>query len=171
MFLEEDEDENFTNADIWSQLTYRWLNPIFRKGRVQKLELGHIPDVPHSKTAENASSILEESLRKQKLEEGSLTKAIASSVWKSLALNAVFSDIGITKPKIDHGTLVLRELEFKIGDFYLYIHGVWLLPVQVILALVILCINLGFLPSISTLAVTILVMVMKRWKNSGVRKV
>ncbi|KAL1333774.1 ABC transporter C family member 7-like [Arachis ipaensis] len=91
---DDDEDgENFTTVGIWSQLTFRWLNPIFRKGRVQKLELAHIPDVPHSETAENASSLLEESLGKQKLEGDSLTKAITSSVWKSLALNAVFAGI------------------------------------------------------------------------------
>ena len=47
----------------------------------------------------------------------------------------------------------------RIGDFCWYIHGVWLLPVQVILALLILHINLGFLPSIAALVVTILVMV------------
>ncbi|XLR07681.1 hypothetical protein S83_035619 [Arachis hypogaea] len=47
----------------------------------------------------------------------------------------------------------------RIGDFCWYIHGVWLIPVQVSLGLVILYINLGFLPSISALAVTILVMV------------
>ncbi|XP_057748917.1 putative ABC transporter C family member 15 isoform X1 [Arachis stenosperma] len=235
---DDDEDgENFTNAGIWSQLTFRWLNPIFRKGRVQKLELSHIPDVPHSETAENASSLLEESLRKQKLEGGSLTKAITNSVWKSLALNAVFAGVntiasymgpllityfvnflvddnsnssiqcglilafifflsktleslsqrqwyfgaqrigirvraalmtliyskslmikcaGPTHGKIIN--LVNVDVE-RIGDFCWYIHGVWLLPVQVILALVILYINLGFLPSISALAVTILVMV------------
>ncbi|RYR31821.1 hypothetical protein Ahy_B01g056746 [Arachis hypogaea] len=47
----------------------------------------------------------------------------------------------------------------RIGDFCLNIHGVWLLPVQIILGLVILYINLGFLPSISALAVIILVIV------------
>lgn len=47
----------------------------------------------------------------------------------------------------------------RIGDFCWYIHGVWLLPVQVILALVILYINLGCAPSIAALTVTILVMV------------
>lgn len=86
-----EDEEAFTNASMWSQLTFQWLNPIFSKGRVQKLELGHIPSVPHSETAENASSMLEESLRKQKLEGGSLTKAITHSIWKSLVSNAVFA--------------------------------------------------------------------------------
>ncbi|XP_020978056.1 ABC transporter C family member 6-like [Arachis ipaensis] len=87
---DDDDGENFTTAGIWSQLTFRWLNPIFRKGRVQKLELAHIPEVPHSETAENASSLLEESLGKQKLEGNSLTKAITSSVWKSLTFKCSF---------------------------------------------------------------------------------
>ncbi|XLR07617.1 hypothetical protein HN51_062541, partial [Arachis hypogaea] len=243
---DDDEDgENFTTAGIWSQLTFRWLNPIFRKGRVQKLELAHIPDVPHSETAENASSLLEESLGKQKLEGASLAKAITSSVWKSLALNAVFAGVNTiasymgpllityfvnflvddnSNSSMDDNSnssiqcgLILAFIFFlsktleslsqrqwyfgaqrigirvraalmtliyskslmikcagpthgkiinlvnvdveRIGDFCWYIHGVWLLPVQVILGLVILYINLGFLPSISALAVTILVMV------------
>lgn len=47
----------------------------------------------------------------------------------------------------------------RIGDFCWFIHGVWLLPVQVILALVILYRNLGFTPSLAAFAVTVLVMV------------
>ncbi|XLS78398.1 hypothetical protein HN51_062623 [Arachis hypogaea] len=215
---DDDEDgENFTTVGIWSQLTFRWLNPIFRKGRVQKLELAHIPDVPHSETAENASSLLEESLGKQKLEGDSLTKAITSSVWKSLALNAVFAGVNTIASYIIQCDLILAFIFFlsktleslsqrgryfgaqrigiqvraalmtliyskslmikcagpthgkiinlvnvvveRIEDFCWYIHGVWLLPVQVSLGLVILYINLGFLPSISALVVTILVMV------------
>ena len=89
----EGDEEAFTNASMWGQLTFQWLNPIFSKGRIQKLELAQIPAVPHSETAENVSSVLEESLRKQKLEGGSLTKAITHSIWKSLALNAVFAGI------------------------------------------------------------------------------
>ena len=91
--MEEEDEEAFTNASMWSKLAFRWLNPIFKAGRIKKLELGHIPPVPPSETAENASSVLEESLRKQKLEGGSLTKAIAYSIWKSLALNAVLAGI------------------------------------------------------------------------------
>ncbi|CAL0324898.1 unnamed protein product [Lupinus luteus] len=235
--MEAEDEEPFTNANMWSQLTFQWLNPIFNKGRTQKLEHGHLPSVPHSETAENASSILEESLRKQKLEGGSLTKAITHSIWKSLALNAIFAGVNtiasymgpllITNfvnflsgnngnSSIQYG-LVLAFIFFlsktveslsqrqwyfgaqrigirlraaliavvyrksllmkcagpthgkvinlinvdveRIGDFCWYIHGIWLLPVQVILALVILYINLGYTPSIAALVVTILVMV------------
>ncbi|KOM42020.1 hypothetical protein LR48_Vigan04g221800 [Vigna angularis] len=91
--MEEHDEEAFTNASEWNQLIFRWLNPIFKTGRVKKLELPHIPPVPCSESAESASSMLEGSLRKQKLGEGSLAKAIADSVWKSLALNAVLAGI------------------------------------------------------------------------------
>ncbi|TKY59858.1 ABC transporter C family member 3 [Spatholobus suberectus] len=47
----------------------------------------------------------------------------------------------------------------RIGDFCWYIHGIWLLPVQVILAWVILYINLVYSPSVAAFAVTILFMV------------
>lgn len=47
----------------------------------------------------------------------------------------------------------------KIGEFFWHIHGIWLLPVQVLLALIILYINLGFAPSMAALISTILVMV------------
>lgn len=46
-----------------------------------------------------------------------------------------------------------------IGDFCWYIHEVWLLPVQVIFALMILYKNLGIAPSLAALFSTILVMV------------
>ncbi|OIW00626.1 hypothetical protein TanjilG_09107 [Lupinus angustifolius] len=235
--MEAEDEDAFTNANMWSQLTFQWLNPIFNKGRIQKLEHGHIPSVPHSETAENASSLLEESLRKQKLEGGSLTKAITHSIWKSLALNAIFAGVNTIASYMGpllitnfvnflsgndgnssiqyrlilafifflsktveslsqrqwyfgaqrigirvraalmalvysksllmkcagptHGkviNLINVDVE-RIGDFCWYIHGVWLLPVQVILALVILYINLGYIPSIAALVVTILVMV------------
>ncbi|KAJ8569684.1 hypothetical protein K7X08_006261 [Anisodus acutangulus] len=47
----------------------------------------------------------------------------------------------------------------RIGDFCWYIHGVWLLPVQVIFALLILYRNLGAAPSAAALLSTIFVMV------------
>lgn len=47
----------------------------------------------------------------------------------------------------------------RIGDFFWFIHGIWLLPVQVILALVILYRNLGAAPSMAALFTTIFVMV------------
>lgn len=91
--VEEHDEEDFTNASVWNKLIFRWLNPVFRTGRVKKLELSHIPPLPCSESAENASSMLEGSLRKQKLGEGSLAKALADSIWKSLALNAVLAGI------------------------------------------------------------------------------
>ncbi|XP_075660090.1 putative ABC transporter C family member 15 [Castanea sativa] len=231
------EDGAFTNAGIWSQLTFQWLNPIFRRGRVQKLELPHIPSIPQSETAENASLLLEESLRKQKFEASLLPKAIAYAIWKSLVMNAAFAGINTiasyTGPLLitnfvnfllvkednssTHYGLILAFIFFfaktvesltqrqwyfgaqrigiqlkaalmvliykkslftkyvvlsngkiinlinvdaeRIGDFCWYIHGVWLLPVQVILALIILYRNLGAAPSIAALFATVLVMV------------
>lgn len=43
----------------------------------------------------------------------------------------------------------------KVGDFFSHIHGVWMLPLQVILALVILYINLGAGPCIAALSSTL----------------
>ncbi|XP_062157642.1 putative ABC transporter C family member 15 [Alnus glutinosa] len=224
----------FTNAGIWSQVTFQWLNPIFKIGRIQKLELPHIPSVPQSETAEDASLLLEESLRKQKFEDSSLPKAIAYAIWKSLLTNAAFAGVNtiasymgpllisnfvnflsgndssilnglniafflffaktvesVTQRQWYFGAqrisiqvraalMVLiykKSLSIKygglsngkainlinvdaerIGDFCWYIHGVWLLPVQVILALIILYKNLGAAPSIAALFATILVM-------------
>ncbi|KAL5760091.1 hypothetical protein ACOSQ2_018929 [Xanthoceras sorbifolium] len=227
----------FSNAGVWSKLTFRWLNPLFTKGRAQKLELPHIPSIPQSETAETASLLLEESLRKQKMVTLSLPQGIANAIWKSLAINAVFAGINTiasyTGPfliknfvnflmeKQDdsgyHYGLVLASIFFfsktvesltqrqwyfgaqrigiqvrsaltvliykkslsikfarpsngtiinminvdveRIGDFCWYIHGIWLLPIQVFLALVILYRNLGAAPSIAALFATILVMV------------
>ncbi|XP_073129929.1 putative ABC transporter C family member 15 [Henckelia pumila] len=47
----------------------------------------------------------------------------------------------------------------RIGDFCWYFHGIWLLPVQVMFALVILYRSLGALPSVAALLTTIFVMV------------
>lgn len=47
----------------------------------------------------------------------------------------------------------------RVGDCCWYIHGVWLLPLQVFLALLILYRNLGAAPSIAALLTTVLVMV------------
>ncbi|KAK2384078.1 ABC transporter C family member [Trifolium repens] len=235
--LGDESEEAFVKASLWSKLTFRWLNPIFEMGRIQKLEHVHVPSVPQSETAASASSMLEESIRKQKLQGGSLTKAIVHSVWKSLALNAVLAGVNTIASYIGpllisnfvnfllsnddnsnikygmilafifflsktveslsqrqwyfgaqrigiqvraalmalvysksltikcggptHGkiiNLINVDVE-RIGDFCWYVHGVWLLPVQIILALAILYINLGYTPSIAALVVTILVMV------------
>lgn len=47
----------------------------------------------------------------------------------------------------------------KIGEFFWHIHGIWLLPVQVVLALIILYMNLGFAPSMAALVSTVLVII------------
>ncbi|KHG27828.1 ABC transporter C family member 3 [Gossypium arboreum] len=234
---ENDDDSSFNNASIWSQLTFQWLNPLFEKGRIEKLELHHVPSVPESETADNASLLLEESIRKQKTKSTSLPKAITGTVWKSLAINAVFAGlntiasyigpflisnfVNFLTQKDDSSSyqygLVLAFIFFfsktvesltqrlwyfgahrigirvraaltvliykkslstkfvgpsngkvinlinvdaeRIGDFCWYIHGVWLLPIQVFLALVILYWNLGAAPSVAAVFATILVMV------------
>lgn len=107
--LEEEDEEAFTNASIWSKLTFLWLNRVFKRGRIQKLELHHVPSVPHSETAENACSMLEESLGTQKPEAVSLTKAIFHSIWKSLVFNAVFAG------------KVLLHLPFQLEYFISYL--------------------------------------------------
>ena len=86
-----DEDGAFSNAGIWSKVTFQWLNPLFKMGRTQKIELPHIPSVSESEKAENAFMLLEESLRKQKFEDLFLAKAIIRAIWKSLAINAIFA--------------------------------------------------------------------------------
>ncbi|XP_065873323.1 putative ABC transporter C family member 15 [Euphorbia lathyris] len=225
------------NAGIWSQITFQWLNPLFSRGRRQKLELSHIPEVPQSETAKHASSLLEESLGKGKTETSNLPMAIFYSVRKSLIINGIFAGINtlasymgpllITRfvsflsEKHDDSShlygLILASIFFfsktiesltqrqwyfgaqrigirvraalivmiykkslsvkyagpssgkivnminvdveRIGDFCWNIHGVWLLPLQVFLALIILYINLGAAPSLAALSSTILVMV------------
>ncbi|KAL6983833.1 hypothetical protein U1Q18_017207 [Sarracenia purpurea var. burkii] len=242
--LLEEEEENvpkhadaFSNAGIWSQLTFMWLNPLFEKGRIQKLEFSHIPSIPPFETAFVASSLLEESLRKQKTESFSLPRGIVHALWNPLARNAVYAGVNtiasymgpflitnfvnILSAKngysINHHGLILAFIFFfaktveslsqrqwyfgaqrigirvraalmvliynksltmkyggmsngkvinfitvdveRIGDFFWYIHGVWLLPFQVLLALIILYKNLGAAPSVAALLATVLVMV------------
>lgn len=227
----------FSSAGIWSKVTFMWLNPLFEIGRIQKLELPHIPSVPSSETASVASSLIEESLRKQKTETPSLPRAVLLALWRPLAINGVISGVNtiasymgpllITNfvnfltTKNDnsshyHGLILalifflaktveslsqrqwyfgahcmgirvraaLMVLAYKksllikyggtsngkvinlitvdverIGDFFWYIHGVWLLPFQIILALIILYRNLGLVPSFAALLATISVMV------------
>lgn len=227
----------YRNAGIWSKLTFRWLNPLFSRGRMEKLELSHVPSVPASETARYASSLLEDSFGKNKNETSNLPKAIAYAVWKSLTVNGVFAGVNtiasymgpllitnfvnfLSENHDDSGylnglvlafifffsktveSLTQRQWYFgaqrigvrvraalsvlvykkslsvkfagssngkiinminvdveRIGDFCWNIHGVWLLPFQVFLALVILYRNLGAAPSIAALSSTILVMV------------
>ncbi|KAJ4960029.1 hypothetical protein NE237_019939 [Protea cynaroides] len=228
--------DTFSNAGIFSRLTFRWLNPLFRKGRTQKLEPHHIPAVLESETAEKSYSLLQDWLGKRKADTSSLHASIAYAFWRPLLINALFAGVNtmasymgpflITNfvnylsQKSDDSShwyglclalifffaktvesLSQRQWYFganrigiqvraavtvliyrksllikyvgpsngkiinlinvdaeRIGDFFWYIHGVWLLPVQVLLALVILYRNLGGVPSIAALLTTILVM-------------
>ncbi|PKI77038.1 hypothetical protein CRG98_002541 [Punica granatum] len=229
---------DFDSAGVWSRLTFQWLNPLFKTGRVQKLELAHIPWVPRSESAEFASTLLEASLRKQKTGPSSLSKAILLAVWRSMTVNGVIAGINTVASfmgpflithfvkflsakressdylyglvlalvlfsaknvesltqrqwyfgaqrigvRVRAGLMVLiykKSLSIKhslglsggknvnlinvdverIGDFCWYIHGIWLLPVQVFLALAILHRNLGPAPAIAALSSTVLVMV------------
>lgn len=92
--LENDVGRNadpYSGAGILSQLTFRWQNPLFEKGNHEKLQKEDIPDMPQSETAEEASSLLEESLRKQKGNITSLPKAILNAIRGPLVTNAVFA--------------------------------------------------------------------------------
>ncbi|KAF9600270.1 hypothetical protein IFM89_005856, partial [Coptis chinensis] len=239
LFRKDHEEDGgaFSGAGIWSRLTFSWLNPLFELGRGRKLEIRHIPPLSESDTAESSFSSLQQSLWKQKTEAFSLPKAILTTVWRPLAINAVFAGINtlasymgpflITnfvnflsgkQDDLSHSYgLVLAFLFFffktleslsqrqwyfgahrigirvraalmvsiytktlkmknygsstgkivnlvnvdveRIGDFCWYIHGIWLLPVQVFLALAILYRNLGWAPSLAALFATMLVMV------------
>ncbi|CAN4123940.1 unnamed protein product [Withania somnifera] len=230
-------DDEFSNAGIWSQITFMWLNPLFKKGHEEKLRVEHIPSIPHSDSSNEASSLLEDALREKKDSTLSLPDAILRLIWRPLAYNAVFagvntiasytgpllitSFVNFLSQKKDESNwqegmilafifffaktieslsqrqwyfgahrigvrvraalmalIYKRTLSIKygrtrdgkitnfinvdverIGDFCWYIHGVWLLPVQVIFALLILYMNLGAVPSVAALLSTIFVMV------------
>ncbi|GAU22950.1 hypothetical protein TSUD_326790 [Trifolium subterraneum] len=233
--LGEEHEDAFTKASIWSILTFMWLNPVFKTGQVRKLEHVDVPSIPHSETSVIASSMLEESIGKQKLRGGSLIKAIILPIWKSLAFNACLAGVNTIASYVgplliskfvknllsnnvsstnQYGlilasTLFLskmvesvtqRQWSFgaqrigirvraglmahvyskclmvkcggpgnitnminvdveRVGDFFNHIHGLWVIPLQTILALAILCINLGWIPSLAAFSVTTLVMV------------
>ncbi|KAG0501017.1 hypothetical protein HPP92_001089 [Vanilla planifolia] len=238
--LSSDEDnelrQSFSDAGFWSRLTFRWLNPVFDKGRMERLELYHVPQVPLSETAQVSHSTLHQLLCSEKPEVLSLTGAITKAVLRPLAMNALLAGIStvisylgpflvsnfvefLSEKDANRATgrgyllafifffakmvesLSQRQWYFgarrigvrvraalmvslynkalttkysrvssgkminfldvdmeRIGDFFWYIHGIWLLPVQVTLALVILYRNLGFPASASALFATILIM-------------
>ncbi|PIN02121.1 Multidrug resistance-associated protein/mitoxantrone resistance protein, ABC superfamily [Handroanthus impetiginosus] len=227
----------FSRAGIWSQLTFRWLNPLFEEGHHKKLQPEDVPPIPLSETADEASSLLEESLWKKKTQVISLPSAILNAISTPLAINAIFAGVNTTasyigpllitsfvnflstkgdNTKWHHGMILalifftaktveslaqrqwyfgarrigirvraaLMALVYKkslsvkyggmssgkvvnyinvdverIGDFCWYFHGIWLLLVQVIFALVILYKNLGAAPSLAALFTTIFVMI------------
>ncbi|PKA62322.1 ABC transporter C family member 3 [Apostasia shenzhenica] len=240
--LVEDEDDScssriFSDAGIWSRLIFKWLNPLFEKGRKQRLKLHHVPRLPFSETAEAAQSILQQCFRRQKPECMTLTRAVVNAAWRPLAINAALAGINTlasylgpflitnlveflsredTERNHGHGymlafifffaktveslsqrhwyfgarqigirvraalmvSLYTKTLAVKysrtscgkiinfldvdverIGDFFWYIHGIWLLPVQVTLALIILSRSLGAQASVAALLATIMIMV------------
>lgn len=83
--------DRLSSSGWWSQLTFQWLNQVFEKGYKVRLELKHLPSVPHSETAEQSYVSLQETLHKQKPEPMSLEKAIIGAVWTPLVINAVFA--------------------------------------------------------------------------------
>ncbi|KAK4716023.1 hypothetical protein R3W88_014361 [Solanum pinnatisectum] len=229
-FLQKDEvnthDDTFSSASIWSLIRFRWLNPLFKKGHEEKLRVEHIPSIPHTETSNEASSLLEDALRKKNTSTFFIPHALLHMIWTSLAYNAVFAGVNTIASYI--GPLLItsfvkflsekkyesnwqegmilslsqrqwyfgahrigvrvraalmaliykRTLSMKYGstkdgkivnfinvdverhgDFCWHIHGVWLLPVQVTFALLILYRNLGAAPSVAALFLTIFMMV------------
>ncbi|KAL3501061.1 hypothetical protein ACH5RR_035510 [Cinchona calisaya] len=229
-------EDAYSTAGIWSKLIFMWLNPLFKRGHLEKLQVQHVPAIPQSETAAEAFSLLEESLRNQKTQKASFANAILHTIGRSLALNAAFAGANTVASYIGpllitsfvnflsekdyvqnwHQGLILAFIFFlaktvesmsqrqwyfgahrvgirlrsalmvliykkslsikyggmstskiinfinvdveRIGDFCWYIHGIWLLPVQVLLALIILYRNLGAAPSFAALFTTIVVM-------------
>ncbi|KAI4382506.1 hypothetical protein MLD38_008463 [Melastoma candidum] len=236
--IRRDEVYRYDDAGFWSRLVFQWLNPLFRRGKKERLKLAHIPDIPRSESAELASNLLEESIRKHKTTPYLLPHAIGSAIWKSLAANGMCAGINtlasylgplLIRNFVDllssnhdgdltyrHG-LILAFIFFvsktveslsqrhwyfgtqqigvrlragltlliykkclssrstslsngntvnlinvdveRVGDFCFYMHGIWLLPVHMFLALVVLQRNLGTFPAMATLFSTIVVMV------------
>ncbi|KAH6807283.1 multidrug resistance-associated protein 3 [Perilla frutescens var. frutescens] len=230
-------DDLFSSAGIWSHLTFRWLNPLFAKGRREKLQTEDIPSIPRSETADEASCLLEGCLRKQKTNIPSLPNAMLHAIRTPLAINAVFAGVNTVASYIGpllitsfvnflstndenlkwhHGVILalifftaktveslsqrqwyfgarrigirvragLMALIYKkslaikyggtssgkiinyvnvdaerIAEFCWYFHGIWLLPIQVTFALVILYMNLGAAPSLAAFLTTIFVMI------------
>ncbi|KAK1578466.1 hypothetical protein Q3G72_030482 [Acer saccharum] len=117
-----DSGYSFSNAGVWSKLTFGWLNPLFAKGRVEKLGLNDIPSIPHSETAENASLLLEESVQKQNMVTLSLKQVVAYSIWRPLAINAVFAEFireeDQKKPIPDHASMSSDiSVDIEVGDY------------------------------------------------------
>ncbi|GER47317.1 ABC transporter C family member 3 [Striga asiatica] len=91
--ISEQDTNPFSSAGIWSHLTFSWLNPLFEKGRNEKLQVENVPQIPRSEAADEASLLLEESLRKQKTRVPSLPKAILDAIGRPLLINGVFAGV------------------------------------------------------------------------------
>ncbi|CAA6668102.1 unnamed protein product [Spirodela intermedia] len=229
----------------WSWLTFRWLNPVFERGRAEKLELRHLPPPPPEEATERCFSQLKECRKKDKGRPSSISHALFLAVWRPLAVNAVFAGVntlssylgpylinsfviflsgaGAGEPSSSAAGCSLAFLLFasktveslsqrqwyfgarriglrlraalmaavyrrslfggggagsgcaccgvgkattlldtdveRVGDFCWYLHSIWLLPVQVFLALLVLRANLGGAAAAAALLATVLVMV------------
>ncbi|KAI4384181.1 hypothetical protein MLD38_002369 [Melastoma candidum] len=166
----------YDDAGFWSRLVFQWLNPLFRRGKKERLELAHVPDIPRSESAELASSSLEESIRKHKTAtccHGPLGLSygnhyqLTECAQIGVGLRAAFTlliykkclssrSAGLINGKIVN--LINVDVE-RVGDFCSYMHGIWLLPVHMFLALVVLQRNLGKIPAMAALFSMIVVMV------------
>ncbi|XP_074310112.1 putative ABC transporter C family member 15 [Silene latifolia] len=252
------EVSRYTNAGFWSKLSFSWLNPVFRMGASQHLELADVPSIPSSDSAEMASFFLENTLRMQKTQAGSsLPRALFSTLWTALLANAFFAGVNMVASYV--GPLLITRLVVylttkkdkscyiegiklaiilfgakciesvsqrqwcfgasrigvraraatialvykkavnvklyggtecngkiinlinvdaeKLGELFRHIHGVWLFPLQVGLALVILYVNLGVAPSLAAFCSTLLVMIFnsplasrQKWLQSMIMK-
>ncbi|KAL9225575.1 hypothetical protein vseg_001480 [Gypsophila vaccaria] len=227
----------FNRYEIWSAFSFSWLNALLSVGASKRLKISDVPDVPESETAEEASRLLENSIREQKSSVFSLSRAVVSFVRTPLLVSAFFAGTNTVASYLgplliaqfvdylsnkednaehyNHG-LILSSVFFlakcvesvsqrqwsfgasrigvrvraavvslvykkslslkvgqgngavislidvdteRLGDFFTHVHGVWLFPLQVCLALVILYHNLGAAPASAAFLSTILVMV------------
>lgn len=231
----------YSRANVWSLMTFHWLNPLFAMGYKKTLEVDDVPNVAGKDTAQESYRVLETNWCCQKVETNiqnpSMLKVILSSVWKGMIINALFAAIfscatyigpylinlfveylggtehfsyeGYVLASVFFGAKMIESLAQRqwyfgaqqlgmrvrsgltalvyrkglrlsnrsrqkhtvgeiinymsvdverIGTFAWYMHDIWLLPLQVLLALVILYKNLG-MASIAGLLATVGVMV------------
>ncbi|XVF00452.1 hypothetical protein REPUB_Repub04eG0002500 [Reevesia pubescens] len=104
----------FTTAGIWDNLTFRWLNPLFSKGLKQKLRVSDVPPLPKSETADQAFTLLQNSLEKDQTKTPSVPKAVFSAVRTFLLLNAILAGVF---------TIASYAGPFLVPNFITYISG------------------------------------------------
>nr|QVT92275.1 ABC transporter [Salvia miltiorrhiza] len=178
------ESDPFSSAGIWSLLTFRWLNPLFQKGRREKLQTEDVPPIPRSETAEEASCLLEEFFRKQKTSVPSLPSAILHAIRTPLAINAVFAGVNTIASYIGpllittfvnfmssndenlrwHHGLILALIFFFAKNVESLSQRQWYfgarrIGIRITFALGILYKNLGAAPSLAAFFTTIFVMI------------
>lgn len=88
-------------------------------------------------------------------------RRIGISVRSSLMVSIYNKCLSIKNSSSNTGKIInLLDVDVeRIGDFFWYIHGIWLLPFQIFLALAILYRSLGAAASLATLFTTVLVMI------------